>query len=445
MISAVVDFKNRIKNRLWMQDLSKLPLWQALLLKSLRIFYVVGRHLVSGRLTLHAMGLVYTTLLSLVPLLALSFSVLKGFGVHNQLEPMLLNFLAPFGAKGIELTSQLVGFVDNLKVGVLGSMGLVLLLYTVLSMIQKVERSFNMIWQVNRSRGIARRFSDYLSVLFIGPMFLFAALGLMASLMSSAMVGQISSIESLGQTVQFFGKLVPYLIVIGVFSFIYSFIPNTKVHLSAAVVGGVFSGILWQSAGWVFASFIVTSTKYVAIYSGFAILILFLIWLYLCWLILLTGASISFYWQYPDKLENAKDAESPIGKDLSAIALLIMGEVAKRFDEGQRAADRDDLVSTYGIGGREIDITIDALRDSGLVLEVSDEDPQLVLARAADQIQIIDILNCVTPGEYGSHQGISMALAVDRLLIDKREAISCSLQGKTLGDLLKSSRNETLA
>ena len=96
-----------------------------------------------GQLTLRAMSLVYTTILSLVPLLAISFSILKGFGVHNQVEPMLLNLLAPLGNKGVEITERIVGFVDNVKVGVLGSLGFVLLFYTVVSLMQKIERTFN--------------------------------------------------------------------------------------------------------------------------------------------------------------------------------------------------------------------------------------------------------------------------------------------------------------
>ena len=110
-------------------------------------------------LTLQAMSLVYTTLLSLVPLIAVSFSVLKGFGVHNQVEPMLSSVLAPLGDKGAEITSKIIEFVENTKAGVLGSLGLVLLFYTVVSLIQKIERSFNFTWRISKPRPFAQRFS----------------------------------------------------------------------------------------------------------------------------------------------------------------------------------------------------------------------------------------------------------------------------------------------
>ena len=126
-----------------------------------RTAYAMARDVLSGQLTLHAMSLVYTTLLSIVPLLALSFSVLKALGVHQRMEPFLFQFFEPLGPQGIQLAEQILGFVDNMKVGVLGSVGLALLVYTVVSLLQKIERSFNMIWRVPDMRSMAQRFSNY--------------------------------------------------------------------------------------------------------------------------------------------------------------------------------------------------------------------------------------------------------------------------------------------
>ncbi|MCK7580267.1 MAG: YihY/virulence factor BrkB family protein [Chromatiales bacterium] len=167
---------------LWGSDLAAVSPLRRRLIRSARLVHAVVRDFADGQLTLRAMSLVYTTLLSLVPLLALSFSVLKGFGVHNQVRPALLAFLAPLGDKGVQITEQTIGFIDNIRVGVLGAVGLGLLIYTVTALLQKIELSFNYVWRVKRLRPLAQRFSQYLSVLTIGPVLVFSAIGITASL-----------------------------------------------------------------------------------------------------------------------------------------------------------------------------------------------------------------------------------------------------------------------
>src|SRR5690554_1882630 len=144
------------------------------------------------------MSLVYTTLLSIVPLLALSFSVLKALGVHERMEPFLFQFFQPMGPQGIQMAERILGFVDNVKVGVLGSVGLALLVYTVISLVQKVERSFNMISHVPEMRSIAQRFSNYLSVIMVGPLLMVSAIGVSATIFSSSFVQTLIAIEPFG-------------------------------------------------------------------------------------------------------------------------------------------------------------------------------------------------------------------------------------------------------
>ncbi len=289
-----LPFEATIVRALWGKDTESLPRWKAWPIVVLRVVFAVARDVLAGNLTLHAMSLVYTTLLSFVPLLALSFSVLKGFGVHNQVEPILLRLLEPLGEKGQEIAALVIGFVDNIKVGVLGAVGLALLFYTVVSLMQKIESAFNDTWRISETRPLARRFSDYLSVLLIGPVLIFSAVGITASLTSNALFESLTAVEPLGTLIEIAGGLTPFLLVGGAFTFIYIFMPNTRVRLRSALLGGFVAGILWVTAGWGFATFVANSGNYAAIYSAFATLILFLIWLYLNWLILLVGSSICF-------------------------------------------------------------------------------------------------------------------------------------------------------
>lgn len=248
------------------------------------------------------MGLVYTTLLSIVPLLALSVSLLKTFGVYGQVQPVLLNLLAPMGEMGEGATRRIVQFIDTANVGVLGTLGGALLVYSATSMMLKIEESLNHIWHIPRPAPFGERFSRYLSVLLIGPLLVFSAIGITATVMNIVLVRDLLAIDALDQTVQAASRLAPYLLVIAAFTFSYAFIPNTHVRFGAALAGGVAGGIAWQTVGWAFAAFVASSKSYAAVYSSLAILALFMIWLYLSWLTLLFGASVAFYFQHPEYL-----------------------------------------------------------------------------------------------------------------------------------------------
>ena len=271
------SLRDRVENLLWGPNAAAMPLARRVLLWPARFLYAIVRDLSEAQLTLRAMSLVYTTLLSIVPLLAFSFSVLKGFGVHRQIEPLLYEFLAPLGDKGAEITSQVIAFVENVRGGVLGGVGLALLVFTVISMIQKVEDTFNHIWQVQKSRSFASRFSDYLSVILVGPMLMVTAMGLLATVNSSTAMQAITDVEPFGSLVAAIGRLAPMVLVIAVFTFVYAFVPNTSVRLRAAMVGAAVAGAAWTLGGSLFASIVVGSTRYAAIYSSFAIAIIALI------------------------------------------------------------------------------------------------------------------------------------------------------------------------
>lgn len=317
------NLQAKIDALLWPSEAGLSP-HAMLLLKTLRVVYASIVDLMAGQLSLRAMSLVYTTLLSIVPLLALSFSVLKAMGAHNEIEPFLFQFLAPLGEQGTDIGKNIIGFIDNIKVGVLGSVGLGLLIYTVLSLVQKIENAFNMIWHVESTRSIGERFSSYLSVILIGPVMMVSALGMTATVMSSSVVTYFAAIEPFGSLIILTTKLLPYAMVMGVFTFIYMFMPNTRVRLSAAMIGAIVAGFLWETSGVLFATFVVSSTKYTAIYSSFAVVIMLLIWLYISWLILLFGSNLAFYIQNPSSLKVSRDGFEISSRVKERLALLLM-------------------------------------------------------------------------------------------------------------------------
>ena len=368
------------------------------LYKTGRTAYALMRDLVLGHLALHAMSLVYTTLLSIVPLLALSFSVLKALGVHQRMEPMLYQFFQPMGPQGMQLAEQILGFVDNMKVGVLGSVGLALLVYTVVSLVQKIERSFNMIWRVPDMRSMAQRFSNYLSVIMVGPLLMVSAIGISSTIYSSSVVQTLMEVEPLGAIVLFLSRFTPFLLVVGAFTFVYVFIPNTRVKVKYAFIGGLIAGISWQAAGMLFASFVAGSAKYAAIYSSFAIGVILLIWVYLNWMILLLGSSIAFYLQNPGSV--AKRYRVRLSPELlEKTGLALMWLVAKPFYEGKPAPQQEDVETRLRVPGEVTRNLSDKLIRAGLLSLAGRSGDCLVPACSLDIITIGRVLKAIRADE----------------------------------------------
>jgi membrane protein len=429
---------SRIERAIWSNRPDVTPAWKTRALRLVRLTVVLIRDLAQGQLTLRAMSLVYTTLLSIVPLLALSFSVLKAFGVHNQAEPMLREFLAPLGEKGAEVSHQIIGFIQNMNVGVLGSVGLALLLYTAVSLIQKIEESFNHIWHIYQPRSLGERFSRYLSVLLVGPILLFAAIGMTASAMNVWIVRDVLALEPFGQLVYGIGRLMPYVLVIAAFTFIYMFVPNTRVELGPALVGGIVGGVLWQSAGMAFALFVASSTKYSAIYSGFAILILFLIWLEVSWLILLFGASVAFYQQHPEYLV-AEGGEPRLSNRMrERLALVIMSLIGGHYVAGRPAWTMRQLTQGLGVPMHAVDVVLAALEQAKLLVESNDDPPAYLPARDLGAISVRQLLEAVrSAGEdrFLNPAGLPVSERVDQILTRLEQALNASMGSVTVKDL----------
>jgi membrane protein len=393
----------------WLTDLATVGRPARYAIRALRIAVTVGRDFADGQLSLRAMSLVYTTLLSLVPLLAVSFSVLQAFGVHNELDGWLVGILSPLGEEALRISNQIVSFVENVNVKVLGSFGLGVLVYTVISLTQKVESAVNHTWRIRGTRGFFERFTRYLSVILIGPLLVVTAMGVYASVMTSDVVQQMMQVEPFGVLQANATKTVPYLLVMAAFTFVYMYIPNTRVKLKAALLGGIVAGALWSVAGAAFARFVVSSTAYAAIYSSFAIIVLFLIWLYVGWLILLVGAAVAFYTQNPE-YQGVSAIRLRLGGTLAEqVGLELAVRVARQFLRGGEPWPLAHLAS-------DMNVPLENLRDvakqfcaAGFFVRIEGADDVYVPARDIAGITIAQVIGELRRPE-GS--GVSMGVVV---------------------------------
>lgn len=379
-------------DRLWKRQLSEYLPFKRKWMRFARILFVALRDLQGGSLTLRAMSLVYTTLLSIVPLLAVSFALLKAFGVQNQAEPFLLELFSPLGPNSPDIVNTIISFVNNMQVGVLGAIGFVFLFYIVVSLISKIEEAFNFIWQIHTVRNLIQRFSYYLSVILVGPALIFAALGFMASMMSTTIVQRLSEYEPFGSLFYLVGIIAPYILVIAAFTFIYIFLPNTRVRFIPAFVGACTAGILWKGAGWVFATFIVTTTKYHAVYSSLAVLILFMVWIYISWLILLFGAKISYYIQNPEVIRRYRLSRYLSNTTKEQLVLAVMYYICLHFLSGQKSLSIEELSQLTKTPNEWIEKIIEILRKNNLILETRNGERTYVPAHDISAINVYDVL-----------------------------------------------------
>lgn len=429
----------RLRTLLWDRPVEGAPFWRAASIMAGRVAWAVARDLIEGRLNLRAMSLVYTTLLSLVPALAIGFAIFRAFGFDSYIESMLAEFLGPLGEQGSEITQRVMEFVNRVNANVLGTVGFAFLLYTVVSMIKKIEEAFNSIWHVSANRSLARRFTEIVSMGVLGPLVLFTAVGIMASTVANSFLGGLADVEPFRFLLAQMSRVVPYAILIGTFAVLYMAIPNTRVTLGAALAGASVAGIVWGATGWAFATFVVKSAQYVAIYSAFASLVVFMIWLYAAWLILLVGCDIAFYVQNRRHLSPEAGLGLLSARQRVRMAVHLLFLVHEAFGKGQTPWT-DEAVS------RRLHVPIEAVGDiaralgkAGLVTHSATRPSPLLPGAPANLVRIADVFAVLRKDtETGGldERMFAREPKVDAFFARLSDAETHVLDGTTIADLL---------
>lgn len=422
----------------WQPDLERVRGPRRWLLVTVRIGAALVRDFQAGEIPMRAMGLVYTTLVSLVPLLALAFSLLKAFGVDNALRPVLQRFLSPLGAGSEQIIDRIVDFVQNVQVGVLGAIGVVMLIYSVLSLIQKVETGCNYIWRVRQARSIGRRVTEYLSVLIAGPLVILAAASMTATVTSNSTVTYLSSVEPFGAALYLAGRILPYVLYSIAFTLLFKFMPNTQVRFGPALGGGIFAGVLWQTASLGFAVFAKNAGNVNAIYSSFAILILLLIWLYVSWMILLFGCRVAFLLQHTERLTRAPYPPRLGAAERERLALLMSALIADRFISGGTPWTVGALAHALRAATDHIQDIADQLVEGDLLVATGALGHTLLPRRDIAEVRIATVLDTVRSGAPAARpnpRDPATAEAVDTLLERLDRSRAMAYEDRSLRDL----------
>ncbi|UZP65936.1 YihY family inner membrane protein [Desulfovibrio mangrovi] len=375
---------------IWLEDIDPQDRKQQGLAGLLKWLYLVVHGFMKDQCLLRASALTYTTVLSIVPFLAVAFSISKGMGLQNSegLRAILLNFSA-----GNEQTvDHILGYVNNTNVGTLGTIGMATLLLTVGSVMGTIEKAFNSIWGVTQGRTMWRKFTDFFSVSLICPIVFGVAFSVSASLKNDTVMQTLLSYSAFSYAYITLLKFIPLLMVTLMLLFLYVFIPNTKVRIPSGFVGALIAATLWKSVENLYVTYQVGAAKYNAIYGGFAQVPLFLVWVYISWVIVLLGVEFSFAMQNVRTFENEIRSDTATREERDKLAALSMLLLTRRFYEHGGPVSLADLSETLRAPVRLIQNVMSIMQKAGMVVQTCGDDPSYALCAPPDSIRFTDII-----------------------------------------------------
>lgn len=400
----------------------------------LQILLLAVRNFLGDQCLLRAAALAFTTVLSLVPFLALAFAVLKGFGVHTKVEPLVLEQLAG-GSQ--EVASRIIDYINNTNMRSMGVFGLLTLIVTVITLLGNIEDALNAIWRVEETRSLQRKFSDYLSVVVSGPILIFTAVSLTSFLQSQALVQWLVETTYAGDFIITLLQLIPYMIIWLALFFLYLFIPNTTVRFGPAILGGVLAGTCWQLAQWFYIHFQIGVAKYNAIYGTLAVLPIFMVWIYTSWMIVLFGAELVHALQNIRIFRRELRTPAISFRLRELLALAILQDVVTAFVAGTPCWTAKALEDELDLPEKVLRDLLDELVNGGLLVATAGDPPSYQPAREPDRISLAEVLGILRDfgGNWQPQRLTRGEERLQNLMAAIDAAAADALAGKTLRDL----------
>lgn len=329
---------------IWQLNKEELNRPKGLFLKPIRIVLLTVRGYVRDNCALQASALTFYTLLSIVPVVAMAFGIAKGFGLEQRLESQL--YLRFAGQE--EVLTRVIGFanslLENTKGGLIAGIGVVLLFWSAIKVLNHIENTLNHIWKVN-ARSFVRKFTDYLTIMIISPLLVIvsSSANVFITTQVKAITGKLALLEAASPLIYTLLKLLPFGLVWLLFFMIYIIMPNTHVRISSALVAGVIGGTIYQLTQGIYISAQVLVSKYNAIYGSFAALPLFLFWLQISWMIVLLGAEIAYAHQHVSHYTMATDYSKTSPDFRRRFAVHILKLIIQRFQDGHPPLTAEDI------------------------------------------------------------------------------------------------------
>ena len=345
------------------------PVWTV---KAVKVINLSVRSFMDRDLQVRSCALTYNTVLAVVPALAMLFAIARGFGFQNLMQSELFRYF-PAQRQALEnALSYVENYLAQASQGVFIGIGLVFLLWTLLSLMSNVEDTFNHVWGVTTKRSLQRKFTDYTALLLLLPVLMVCSGGI--SIFMSDTVQHLFGDNPISPVLLRVLSFMPMVISWLVFTAAFYLIPNTKVNFKGALFAGILCGTLFQGLQWLFVTGQVYVSKYNAIYGSFAFLPLLLVWMQLSWLITLAGVVLTYSWQNIDNYAHRDKVEHMAPSHATDLAIAVMSLAARRFKYRQPALTRAELIKDYALPANLVDRLLDRLQQCGLLTPIAQSD-----------------------------------------------------------------------
>ncbi len=373
MVSRILYF---FKTGIWEIKLKDLPPLEAFVIKYLRIILLASRGFIRDHCQKTASVLTYYSLLNIVPVIAVAFAVAKGFGLEKIIEKQILQ-MADKANWQADITNQIISFshklLEQARGGLIAGVGVVLLFWTVISILGKIEESLNDIWEVRKPRTLIRKFSDYIAMMVFAPVLLVissSATVLVASQVK-VIVNKIALLGVFSKVIFLLLNLLPYVSIWILLTMLYLVMPNTKIPIRSAILGGITAGTITQIVQWLYIKFQIGAASYGAIYGSFAALPLFLGMLQMSWMIVLFGAEMAHANEHYETYGFHPDYSQISVSSKKLLMLRVFHLLTKKFSLGEKPLGATQIAHTLEIPIRLVHQLLHELSDVGLVVETA--------------------------------------------------------------------------
>jgi membrane protein len=429
----------RANDIIWNTSISDISRGKSFLIRQLRIIVLAARGFMNDRVQLRASALTLYTMLSIIPFVAIAFGIAKGFGLDQRLQELLIKEFQTQPEVLTWILNQAGNAIQDTRGGYIAGVGLIILIWSVMSLLDQIESSFNHIWQIQVSRPWLRKFTDYLAIMLVAPIVLTLSSSITV-FVTTELYSTTASLDFIKPIVGFFIKLAPYLLTWIGLTILFIIMPNTKVKFMPAVVSAIITGTILQLLQWLYIDLQFGISKLSAIYGSFAAIPLFIIWVQSSWIILLLGAELTFANQNLTRYEIEYESLKVSHHQRKALTLVIIKTIVNNFTTGEKAVSSESLSKRLKIPVRLVLDILQDLTDSRLVSMIHEDEHEERLYQPAmdvSKLSVSYILNKLD--RKGSDQQVFLESAeynsMTAMLEDFEKMIDGSESNRLIKDL----------